>query len=39
MFLPTELQLHIHETVKGVLRINTGLTNRRAAEIKLWNSK
>ncbi|WP_345776427.1 lysozyme [Rhodanobacter sp. A1T4] len=37
--VPAQLVRWNKETVKGVLRINDGLTNRRAAEIKLWNSK
>ena len=37
--VPAQLARWNKETVKGVLRINNGLTNRRAAEIKLWSSK
>ena len=37
--VPAQLVRWNKETVNGVLRINNGLTNRRAAEIKLWNSR
>jgi len=37
--VPYELMRWNHETVSGVLRKSEGLTNRRAAEVKLWNSK
>jgi lysozyme len=37
--VPTQLLRWNKETIDGVLRDNVGLTHRREAEIKLWNSK
>ena len=37
--VPVQLKRWNKETINGVLVVNNGLTNRRAAEIKLWNSK
>lgn len=37
--VPYELMRWNHETVNGVQRESAGLTNRRAAEVKLWNTK
>jgi lysozyme len=37
--VPYELMRWNHETVNGVLRESDGLTNRRAAEVRLWNTK
>ncbi|WP_343205653.1 lysozyme [Rhodanobacter sp. ANJX3] len=37
--VPGQLVKWNKETINGVLVVNNGLANRRAAEIKLWNSK
>ena len=37
--VPAQLLRWNKETIDGVLRDNVGLTHRRQAEIKLWNSK
>lgn len=37
--VPVQLLRWNKETVDGVSRINNGLTNRRSADIKQWNSK
>jgi lysozyme len=37
--VPNELMRWNHETVNGVVRESVGLTNRRAAEARLWNAK
>lgn len=37
--VPYELMRWNHETVNGLLRESDGLTNRRACEVRLWNTK